>query len=414
MTIGLLSSASLPTDLARKSFAAAINLLMPNGGAPLYAITGLLKEKTALQVQHGYWSKRMIFPRAILAAAATNVAITLTLDVTTDASNQYTFNNLVKGDLLRNITTGEIVMVQSFASPTLTVTRAIGTIAAAAMSNADQLYHIGNAFEEGSVRPTAVAIQPTFVSNYTHIFRNSWAVTKTSAAMPWVVGDSQVASSRRDCAALHAMAIEKALFWSQKFMGTGSNGQPLHTMDGMLSIISQYAASNIVTVNTGAGSTTTWTTLEAALEKTLDVQTDPSSGPIRTVFMGGVAKRTITNVVRLNSEYEIAAGSEPNSWGLQIMTLRTPRGTFELIDHPLFNAYGSSAALAATAFIIDLSAIAIAYLRRTEDLAYNQNGTPVDSGIDAVGGTLTTELTLECINPAACGILYGVQSPAVG
>lgn len=414
MAIGLLSSASLPTDLARKSFAASINLLMPNGGAPLFAITGLLKDKQALQVQHGYWSKKMIFPRAILAAAATSAATTLTLDVATDASNQYTFNNLVKGDLLRNITTNEIVMVQSFASPTLTITRTIGSTAAAAMSSGDTLYHIGNAFEEGSTRPTAVAIQPTYVSNYTHIFRNSWAVTKTSAAMPWVVGDSQVASSKRDCAALHAMAIEKALFWSQKFMGTGTNGQPLHTMDGIFAIIAGSAAANITTVNTGAGSTTTWTTLEAALEKTLEVQTDPSSGNNRTVFLGGVAKRTITNVIRLNSDFSISAGNEPNSWGLQIMTIRTPRGTFELIDHPLFNAYGSSAALAATAVVVDLAAITIAYLRRTEDLAYNQNGTPVDSGIDAVGGTLTTELTLEIINPQACGILYGVQNPAVG
>ena len=56
----------------------------------------------------------------------------------------------------------------------------------------------------------------------------------------------------------------------------------------------------------------------------------------------------------------------------------------------------------------------IAYLRRTEELNYNENGTPVDNGIDARGGTLTTELTCCIKNPAAFGLIYNFTAGAAG
>lgn len=415
MAVGLLSTAALPQDLARKSFAGMITRLMPNGSAPLYALTSLLRDETALQIEHGYFSKTMVFPKVVLTASATSGATSLTID-TSDTSST-TYANLVNGDLLRNPTTGEIVMYQSISGSTVTVKRNVGNNGAVAMNNGDTLYHVGNAFEEGSTRPSSVQIVAVRNTNYTQIFRNSWSVSKTLAAMPMIAGNGQVQESKQDCAALHAMAIEKALFWGQKQLST-YNGQPFHTMDGIFSLVAAQAPSNILAVNTGgSGSQTTWTTLEGGLEKTLQTQTDPKGAPIRTIFCGGVAKRTITNVARLNSQYTIdqdSSGRTTTEWGLQITTIRTPRGTFEVIDHPLFNAYGQSNALAATAVVCDLDAINLAYLRKTEDMQYNSNGTPVDLGIDAQGGTLTTELTMLIKNPAAFAILTGVQSPAQG
>jgi hypothetical protein len=99
----------------------------------------------------------------------------------------------------------------------------------------------------------------------------------------------------------------------------------------------------------------------------------------------------IHNIARLNSTYMIESGI--TSWGLQIDTIRTPRGTFEMVEHPLFNAYGQTATWAKMAVIVDLNAFSLAYLRRTENTEYNERGAQVDNGIDAQGGTLTTELT---------------------
>lgn len=401
MAVGLLSSANAPSNLNAVSFAQAITRLMPNGTAPLFGLTSLLRDETASNIEHGYFSKTMIFPQLKIdnGAGYNAAATTFTVDAYAD---------IVPGDLVRNERTGEIMMVNTTPSTTsVTVTRAVGSVVAAAINDNDDLFTIGNAFEEGSTRPSAVAIIADRYVNNTQIFRNSWAVTKTAAAIPQIAGAGYVSESRQDCAALHAMAIEKALFFGQKFMGT-KNGQPLHTMEGIVARVNAAAAGNVTTL----GATTNWTQLEAALDKTLQTVTDPKGGNIRTMFVGGTARRVIHNIARLNSTYQISTAE--TSWGLQLDMLRTPRGTFEMIEHPLFNAYGSSSVWARMGVVCDLNAFALAYLRKTSDAGYNASGALVDNGIDAEGGTLTTELTCTIKNPAAFGILYNFTAAAAG
>jgi hypothetical protein len=400
MAVGLLSSANAPQNLNAISFAQAITRLMPNGTAPLFGLTSLLKDETASNIEHGYFSKTMIFPFATLnGAIADGVTTAFTVVATTD---------IVPGDLLQVDSTGEIVLVTAVPSATsLTVQRGVGTVAAAAIADDVTLRTIGNAFEEGSVRPNAVAIIAERYVNNTQIFRNSWAVTKTAAAIPQIAGAGYVSESKQDCAALHAMAIEKALFFGQKFMGT-RNGQPFHTMEGIIPRVEDAASGNIVTL----GATTNWTQLEAALDPTLQTVTDPKGGNIRTMFVGGTARRVIHNIARLNSTYQITTSE--TSWGLQLDTIRTPRGTFEMIEHPLFNAYGGASTWAKMAVICDLNAFSLAYLRKTSDAGYNSSGALVDNGVDAEGGTLTTELTCTIKNPAAFGVLYNFTAAAAG
>ena len=401
MAVGLLSSANAPQNLNAISFAQAITRLMPNGTAPLFGLTSLLKDETAANIEHGYFSKTMIFPFVKINNGAGYLAgdTTFTVD---------TYTNVVPGDLIRVDRTGEVMMVNTTPSTaSITVTRAVGTVVAAPLLDNDDLFTIGNAFEEGSVRPSAVAIIADRYVNNTQIFRNSWAVTKTAAAIPQIAGAGYVSESKQDCAAFHAMAIEKALFFGQKFMGT-KNGQPLHTMEGIIARVTASAPGNITTL----GATTNWTQLEAALDKTLETVTDPKGGNIRTMFVGGTARRVLHNIARLNATYQIQ--TMETSWGLQLDMLRTPRGTFELIEHPLFNAYGAASTWAKMAVIGDLNAFSMAYLRKTSDAAYNASGALVDNGIDAEGGTLTTELTCTIKNPAAFGILNNFTAAAAG
>jgi hypothetical protein len=401
MAVGLLSSANAPQNLNAVSFAQAITRLMPNGTAPLFGLTALLKDETASNIEHGYFSKTMIFP-----ALKINNGGGYTSGDTTFTVDSYT--NIVPGDLVRVDRTGEVIMVSTTPSATsVTVVRGVGTVAAAALLDNDDLFTIGNAFEEGSVRPSAVAILADRYVNNTQIFRNSWAVTKTAAAIPQIAGAGYISESKQDCAALHAMAIEKALFFGQKFMGT-KNGQPLHTMEGIIARVTAAASGNITTL----GATTNWTQLEAALDKTLETVTDPKGGNIRTMFVGGTARRVIHNIARLNATYQISTAE--TSWGLQLDMVRTPRGTFEMIEHPLFNAYGSASTWAKMAVVADLNAFSLAYLRKTSDAGYNASGALVDNGVDAEGGTLTTELTCTIKNPAAFGILYNFTAAAAG
>ena len=102
------------------------------------------------------------------------------------------------------------------------------------------------------------------------------------------------------------------------------------------------------------------------------------------------------------------------SFGLQFATFKTSRGTFRMVEHPLFN---SNPAWSATAVAVDLSSIRLAYLngRQTQNKEFNSDGKVAqDFGVDAVGGTLTTECTLLVKNPPANAIITGLTGAAAG
>jgi len=399
--IGSFNTAVIPPDLAKKSFSAMITRLMPNGQAPLFGITALLKEETAFQIEHGFFSKTMLFPQLVLSA---NIAAGDTvLPVLSTA-------NCIPGMIFRFDSTNENVLITSVNSPTqVGVQRGLGTVPAAAVVAAVNMWMVGNAYEEASLRPQSVLIIPERIVNYTQIFRNTWAVSDTARATMLIAGDSAVSESRQDCAAFHAADIEKALIFGQKFMGTRNN-QPFHTMDGLINTTQAKAPGNITT----AGATTNWTQLQAALDPYFNQVTDPKNGPERLMFVGGAARNVLHNIFRLNSTYFIENGT--TSWGLQYDSFRIPRGNFTIIEHPLLNAYGQASTWAKMAISIDIHTFNIAYMtgRKTQNREFNLNGTAVDNGVDAVGGTLTSELTCLVRNPAANGVLYNLTAGAAG
>lgn len=409
MSTGIFSSGQLTQDLAKKSFAAMITRLMPNGTAPLFGMTSMLPSETAVQVEHGFFTKTMLFPQLTLGAAAAAGDTTFTVTST---------GNVLPGMIMRVDSTGENIIVNSILSGTsVQVTRGVGTVAAAAISNSVNLWQVGNAFEEASVRPQSLIINPVRITNLTQIFRNTWAISDTIRATMMIAGETNVAESRQDCAAFHAADIEKALFFGQKSQGT-RNGQPFRTMDGLINIVgnlsyypSYYTAANVNT----AGGTTNYTQLEGFLDPCFNQATDPKVANERVLFVGGTAKRVINNIGRLNGTYYIVDGQ--TNYGLQFSTFKTARGTFRMIEHPLFNSNTSWSRMAVA---VDLSTFRVAYLgdRKTQNKEFNMpegsEGDAVDNGIDAVGGTLTTEMTAVVRNPPANAVVFNLTAAAAG
>ena len=176
MSTGIFNTSNFTTDLAAKSFASMITRLMPNGQAPLFGMTSMLPTETAVQVEHGFFTKTMLFPFVNLDAAVA--------DATTQIFTVASTANILPGMLLRAETTGEVVLVNTVLSATsVQVTRGIGSTAGAIADNIN-LYQVGNAFEESSIRPNALAINPVRITNLTQIFRNSWAVSGSAEKGP--------------------------------------------------------------------------------------------------------------------------------------------------------------------------------------------------------------------------------------
>jgi hypothetical protein len=409
MSSGIFNTGALTQDLAKKSFAAMITRLMPNGTAPLFGMTSMLPSDTAVQVEHGFFTKTMLFPQLTLSAGI--AATDTTFPVTSTA-------NILPGMMMRVDSTGENIIINSVISATsVQVSRAIGSVAAASALSGVNLYQVGNAFEESSLRPQSLIINPVRITNLTQIFRNTWAISDTVRTTMMIAGETNVAESRQDCAAFHAADIEKALFFGQKSQGT-RNGQPFRTMDGLISIVgnlsyypSYYAAANTNT----AGSTTNYTQLEGFLDPVFNQATDPKVANERVLFVGGTAKRVLNNIGRLNGTYYITDGQ--TNYGLQFSTFKTARGTFRMVEHPLLNTNSSWSKMAVA---VDLSTFRVAYLgdRKTQNKEFNiPEGSDMDvsdNGIDAVGGTLTTEMTAVVKNPPANSIIYNLTAAAAG
>lgn len=403
MTVGIWNTNHYTQDIVKKSFGAMIIRLMPNGSAPLFALSSMLNSSTAVQVEHGFFTKTMIFPSLELAANIDASQTTLTVVST---------SNLIPGQLHRFHETGEVVAIDQVISGTqVLVTRGIGGGAdsIAFASDNPEAVQVGNAYEEASIRPQALAINPIRITNLTQIFRNTWAVSGSSKATQVIAGDTSVAENRTDCAAFHAAAIEQALFFGKKSQGT-RNGQPYRTMDGLLAQVANlayYPPSYSVPNIFPAGATTDFEQLEAMIDPTFDQTTDPKTGNERVVFVGGNARRVINNIGRYNGHYTLTAGE--TSFGQRFDTFHTTRGTIRVIEHPLFNTNNT---WKSQAVVVDLSTFKLAYLgdRKTQPEEFNMDGKKVDYGVDAVGGSLLTELTCEVHNPPANAWITGLTA----
>lgn len=406
MSTGIFNTSIITQDLAKKSFASMITRLMPQGEAPLFGMTSMLQSEVAVQVEHGFFTKTMLFPQLTTSGAQLISDTVLVVTSTT---------NVLPGMIMQVSSTGENFIINSVIDAThVSVQRAVGNVAAVAIADAIPMYQVGNAYEEGSVRPNALNINPVRITNLTQIFRNTYGITDTVRATQVIAGDTNIAESRQDCAAFHAADIEKALFFGQKSAGT-RNGQPFRTMDGLLSIIgnlayypSSYSAANVSV----AGSTTNYTQLEGYLDPVFNQATDPKGAKERVLFVGGTAHKVINTIGRLNGTYFISDGQ--TSYGLQFSSFKITRGMFRMIEHPLFN---SNATWSKMAVAVDLSTFRTAYLgdRKTQLKEFNQDGKDAnDNGIDAVGGTLTTEMTCVVKNPPANAYITGLTAGAAG
>jgi Family of unknown function (DUF5309) len=419
---GTLSSNFLQTDLAKKSFAATIARLMPNGTATLFGLTALLGDETAVAYEHGYFAKTMIFPSVTLTANAptvgTSVANSVQENITVGSTANIVTGMILQVMLATGVPTGENLLVLAVVSSTvITVNRNIGGVVTlgAALTSGLVCYQVGTAYEEASTRPTALGIVPVRITNLTQIFRNTWTISDSVRATQTIAGDSNVAENRMDCMAFHASDIEKALFFGYKsFLSV--NNQPMRTMDGLVSILGNAAnyppifagGTNVVT----AGATTTNDQLEVMLDPVFNQATDPRTANERLLFVGGNAKRVLNGIGKKSGTYYLV--DSQTSWGLQFTEYHSTRGNFKVIEHPLFN---SNTAWSKMAVCVDPASIRLAYLgdRKTQNREFNVNMKdvdPIDNGVDAVGGTLTTECTLIVKNPAANAIIYNLTAAA--
>lgn len=396
---GVFNTTVNPTELNKRSFASYILRLFPDGSAPIFAMTSQTGRSKAVSSTHGYFTKTLTFAsvkinQSVSPAGYSSGATTLIVDSST---------GIIAKMVLYNPTTRENLRVSSVTdATTIVVTRAFGRVSAAAIADDEVLVVIGNAYEEGSSRPTNRGLTTTYVPNYTQIFRDAWALTDTARASATEMGFTNIAENKRDCMLLHSVGIESAIIFGQPKMDT-SGSQPLHATQGIIDAVEQYAPSN----TNAAATTTSFSQFVTLMEPAFQYSTDLGETKSRTLFGGATAIKVINDLARKSGQVFIQDGQ--TNFGLHFTRFTFYKGTVYMIEHPILNGISGMAGLA---IVVDMPAIKLAYMegRDTRPEEFGGTGKNNANGVDAEGGSLTTEFAVELTNPAGCAIIYNLQS----
>ncbi len=384
-----------PATLNQRSFADTILRLFPDGTAPLFAMTGQLPKTQAKVVEHGYHTKAMAFSNVTDDGSGALIGDT-TIQLLDTAG-------LVPGMVLQVQTTRELVRVLTVPNATdITVTRAYGSVAAVAIPASEVLFAVGNSHEQASNRPVARTMEVLFIPNFTQIVRNSWAISDTARASLAEAGFNNIQESRQDAMLLHATDIESILFWGQPQAPAGT--PPVHTTQGIIDAINQYAAANIFT----AGATTNYDQLVTFIEPMFAAQSNLGNAKERVMFVDAQGNRVLNEIGRKSEQ--VIMDLRTTTFGMHFTAFRTYKGMIFIVEHPLFNGLDIVPGFAVT---VELPSMRLAYMngRDVKKEEFGQSRlNPGDQGIDAQGGSLTSEFATEFRNPCGYGIINGLTA----
>lgn len=394
---GIFYSTFNPDELNRKSFAQTMMRLYPNGGAPLFGMTSMVKpSKPAVSTSHGYFTKTFIYPKIKVNGAIVAGTTTLVVDSTT---------GVVPGMVYQVPSSRENIRVTAVVNGTdLTITRAFGRVAAAGINDDEDLLPAGNAHTQTSSRPVERSIQSTYVPNYTQIIRNAWALSNSSRESLTELGYSNFSENKQDCSLLHSQDIESALLWSQAQAPAGS---PLtHSTQGVIDSIYQFAPGNITT----AGATTSWDQLVTAVAPAFEYSSNLGGMSERVGFCDSTGMKVLTAIGESYAEKQITL--KETSFGMIFTEFQFYKGKIRLFEHPHFN--GAGVPDPGILLIVDLPAMALAYLgsRNAKVESYDGSKDSTEQGKDATGGGLLSEFATEFKNPQACALINNLTAAA--
>lgn len=392
-TVGIFNTSNYARHELAESLLSTVHRKAPRGLSPFAGMLARVQKKTITSTAVRWFSSRWQLPVFHNTTPLTQAPRGRIDQIQVDNPNM-----LIEKQVYQVRETQEQVLVLSIVGNVVAIRRGVGDIPGMASPAESLFFQVGTAFEESSICPLPRHTSSESAFNITQIFRNSWGVSGTVNAVTPAIGEKRGSANQKEMMMDHAVELEQAFIFGQMFE-TVQNGQPLRKMDGMLSMIRKYAPQNIKY----AGRTTTWDQLEAMTDGWFDVVTDQANDNDRVLFVDKVARKVINDLGRYF--YNVQATPEQTSFGMEFTSFKTGRGTFRMVEHPLFNLMGLNGFAAA----FDLSPINRHYLPG-RDGAYTAH--LPSNCIDAVGGTILTEMTISNEAIESSGYITGLCSAA--
>lgn len=305
---------NINTDRIIVDMSDKISLLKPKE-YPLTVLTSRMGKKTT----HNYKFEWLEDDLTAVWVSASAVALVGATTVILQAGEGVL---VAVGDLVKVVTSGEILKVTGISTDTLTVTRAYGETSAVEIADDSKLLILGNANMQGSGAPAEKSANTSTVYNYTQILKTPFSVTNTLDAME-LYGGSEYNRVANRKGIEHGRSIEQALLFGERKLDL-TGAQPLSTTGGVLKFLA--GTDNIVE------DTEALLDLDALFEFCEKVFTYGSGEKVWLV-----SARILTLVNKIAADYlSIVQSDMDKTLGLNVTKFVSPHGTLNMVQHPLF------------------------------------------------------------------------------
>ena len=275
--------------------------------APLTVVSARLDSKPTVNPEFKWFEDDRRTRRATCSTTGTGTSLTM--------SSGTLFK---EHDIWRNTQTSENIRVLSVNGNVVEVVRGASPVS---ITNGDEFLLVGSSQPEGDTSKPAISSNPTLTSNYTQIFRNTYAATRTWQQSGQYTNPVDWDHQARKAMLEHQLDKEAAYLWGVK-RETTSGEHPRRETGG---------AYNFITTNLeDTGGATTETEFFASFPDLFRYGSKTKFG-----FGGRTAIGVVTAYPR--AKLELIQADDDDTFGLSIMKYRTPLGTLNLVTHNLMS-----------------------------------------------------------------------------
>jgi len=313
------------------------------------------------------------------------VTATTTATTITVASDDYFMAN----DVIMDVTTHEVMLVQSATGNLVTVVRAIGGDIGALNAGAT-LLRIGNSQPENSSKPGLLSRNVEFLYNYIQIQRKNWAASQTLQDTE-TYGEKDEQTRNRESSIEHMVDLEKTLWFGKRDIRAGTTF-PQRFTGGVFWFLDQSGSGSVLQ---NVGGTLSQDLVNSWAEDLFLYDDSP-----KVVFCGMRALTAYTNLAQQGGHMNLEPGGKV--FGLNIRRIITAHGVLNLVRHPLF---GRIPAYTGYAVALTMKNLRLAFqgAGRTR-LWKNQES----NDVDGVEHGLRSANGFELLLPETHGYQYGI------
>lgn len=275
-------------------------------------------------------------------------------DTTIEVDNGGFFN---VHDIVKNPRTGENFRVTAIVANSLTVVRGVGSTAAAAMNDNDDLFIIGSANPEGGALPPEKSHQEVLKHNFVQLFRTPFGATETQTASRAYWGPNRP-RQRKEKSMEHLIDLESAFLFGERNEDTSNVNQPRRYTGGFL----YWATDNVKDAGGILTEAEVWDWCE-------DLFAETGGSDRRVLF----ASAPVITALDLMGAGRIQLVPENKTYGISVKQWMTSHGTLLIVKHRLLVNYTGGNGYGGYALAVEPSQIGAGYLRDTKLLPNRQN-----------------------------------------